>query len=75
MKLTSRLTFASTVFTLALGMWLALASPPTAKAQTIFGRISGTVTDSNKAVLPNAQVTVTNEATNFARTVNTDENG
>ena len=46
-----------------------------ANGQTIFGRISGTVTDPNKAVLPNAQVTVTNEATNFARTVNTDENG
>ena len=43
--------------------------------QTIFGRISGTVTDPNKAVIPNAQVTVTNEATNFARTASTDENG
>jgi hypothetical protein len=43
--------------------------------QTIFGRISGTVTDPNKAVLPNAQVTVTNEATNSARTASTDENG
>jgi len=46
-----------------------------ASGQTIFGRVSGTVTDSNGAVLPNAQVTITNEATNFARIVNTDENG
>lgn len=75
MKLTSRLTFASAVFSVAVCLWLALASPQMAGAQTIVGRISGTVTDPNKAVLPNAQVTVTNEATNFARAVNTDENG
>ena len=46
-----------------------------ASGQTIYGRISGTVTDPNGAVLPNARVTVTNEATNFARTVNTDDSG
>src|SRR4030095_4403168 len=64
-----------TVLHAALRLWPAQASPQMAVSQTIFGRSSGTVTDPNKAVLPNAQVTVTNEATNFARTVNTDENG
>ncbi|MEJ7710516.1 MAG: carboxypeptidase regulatory-like domain-containing protein [Pyrinomonadaceae bacterium] len=44
-------------------------------AQTIFGRISGTVTDAAGAVLPNAAVTVTNEATNQARTVNAADDG
>ncbi len=44
-------------------------------AQTIFGRISGTITDPAGAVLPNVPVTVTNEATNLTRTVTTDEDG
>ena len=43
--------------------------------QTNFGRISGTVTDSTGAVVPNASITVTDPATNFSRTVTTDENG
>jgi hypothetical protein len=43
--------------------------------QTTFGRISGTVTDSTGAVIPNASVTVSNPATNFSRTVNTDGSG
>ncbi|MBA3439886.1 MAG: TonB-dependent receptor, partial [Pyrinomonadaceae bacterium] len=45
------------------------------KAQAITGRISGTVTDPAGAVLPNVSVTVTNEATNLARTVTTDGDG
>jgi hypothetical protein len=56
-------------------MLLLVVAVNAANGQTIFGRISGTVTDANKAILPNAQVTVTNEATNFGRTVSTDENG
>jgi Carboxypeptidase regulatory-like domain len=46
-----------------------------AGAQTIVGRISGTVTDSTGAVIPNATVTATNNATNLSRTANTDDSG
>ncbi len=46
-----------------------------ANGQTIFGRISGTVKDSNGAAVPNATVTITNGATNLVRTVTTDEDG
>ena len=44
-------------------------------AQTVVGRISGTVQDSNGATVPNASVKVTNSANNLERTVTTDENG
>jgi len=43
--------------------------------QTTFGRISGTVTDNNGAVVANANVTATNPATNFSRTATTDDSG
>ena len=44
-------------------------------AQTTFGRISGTVSDSAGAAVPNATVTVSNPSTNFTRTVTTDGSG
>ncbi|MDQ3064040.1 MAG: carboxypeptidase-like regulatory domain-containing protein, partial [Acidobacteriota bacterium] len=44
-------------------------------AQSINGKILGTVTDQNGAVVPNATVNVTNEGTGAKRTVNADENG
>jgi len=44
-------------------------------AQTVVGRISGTVQDSNGASVPNASVKVINNANNSERTVTTDENG
>src|ERR1700730_14689933 len=43
--------------------------------QATSGRISGTVTDSTGAVIPNAAVTVTNGATNLVRTAVTDDGG
>src|SRR5829696_3556538 len=43
--------------------------------QTVVGRISGTVQDSNGASVPNASVKVTNNAKNAERTVTSDENG
>ncbi|HKX84818.1 MAG TPA: TonB-dependent receptor, partial [Pyrinomonadaceae bacterium] len=43
--------------------------------QTNRGGISGTVTDSNGAVVPGAQVTVTNEATGASVVINTSDSG
>ncbi|HYP54164.1 MAG TPA: TonB-dependent receptor, partial [Pyrinomonadaceae bacterium] len=49
--------------------------PSEASAQTVVGRISGTVTDATGAVVPGATVTVTNVATNLVRTAAADEDG
>ena len=46
-----------------------------AVGQTVVGRISGTVQDSNGASVPNAIVKVINTVTNSERTVTSDENG
>ncbi len=45
------------------------------QAQSVVGRISGTVTDPTGSVIPGAQLTITNEATNAERTLITDNNG
>ena len=44
-------------------------------AQSVTGRISGTVRDSSNAVVPGANVTATNQATQIARTARTDDEG
>ncbi|HWC75941.1 MAG TPA: TonB-dependent receptor [Blastocatellia bacterium] len=54
---------------------LTASMPLTAYAQSITGRISGTVTDPSGAVIPGVNVTVTNEATKLSRTVTTDDGG
>jgi hypothetical protein len=46
-----------------------------AAAQSIIGRIAGTVTDSSGAAIPGANVKITNEATNQSRIGLTDANG
>ena len=55
----------------ALVLLCSLAAP----AQTITGRISGVVTDSSGAIVPNAQVIVTNEANELKRTATTSADG
>jgi hypothetical protein len=54
---------------------LSAAIPVPASAQTIVGRISGTVTDQQGAVIPGATVTITNEATDVKRTLTADDSG
>src|SRR6266849_2401317 len=39
------------------------------------GTVSGSVTDPNNAVVPNASVTIANSVTGYTRTVNTDKAG
>src|SRR5215831_10483130 len=46
-----------------------------ALAQTITGRISGTVTDSNGSAIPGVTVKIINEATQQIRNVTADPNG
>src|SRR4051812_49336737 len=48
---------------------------PAAPAQIQAGRITGTVYDPNKAVVPNATITVTNRETKVARKVTTNGTG
>src|SRR5215813_7405575 len=52
-----------------------LPGPGRALAQTIQGRISGTVTDATGAIVTAADVKITNEATELVRTVKTDDRG
>ena len=52
-----------------------LMSVQTAKAQVLYGSVVGTVTDQSGAVLPNAQVTVTNEQTGFTRQATSNASG
>src|SRR5437016_11567840 len=60
---------------LGLMICLMVYSGVSVQGQTIFGRISGAVRDKQGAGIPNASVTLTNSATNLARTVTTDESG
>src|SRR3712207_1379693 len=63
-----------------LASWLSLVMitvsfAPLAMAQETTGAIEGTVTDPQGAVVQNATVTATNKATNFSRSVTTNNNG
>lgn len=58
--------------------WFVLAialSCGMALAQSTFGTLEGTVTDTSGAVVPNATVTITNTDENTSRTVTTDASG
>lgn len=53
-----------------------LLAPKSARAQALSaGTVSGVVLDPNGAVVPNANVTISNPITNYNRTANTDTDG
>jgi Carboxypeptidase regulatory-like domain/TonB dependent receptor-like, beta-barrel len=59
---------------MALGFWL-LGLAQTAKAQVLFGSVSGTVTDQSGAAVPRAHVSSVNKATGVQRETDADESG
>ncbi len=59
----------------ALALVFAVALGATGAAQTITGRISGTVTDASGGVLPGVEVVVTNEGTGLKRNDTTNSEG
>jgi Carboxypeptidase regulatory-like domain len=59
----------------ALALVLLFVVPPTANGQSDQGRISGTVTDSNGALVPGATIVVKNERTGEERTAVSNESG
>src|SRR5437763_9272863 len=62
-----------------LGLYLLLLSSPIwlvrVSAQSVYGSITGTVTDPTSAAVAGAAVTLTNEATNERHTMMTDASG
>ena len=65
----------STVFQICLMSALVVFCASSAAAQGLFGNISGVVTDSSGAVVPNASVKVTNVNTNAVTTLTTNHVG
>ena len=60
---------------LAAALMLLFFAPSSGVAQTSFGTITGIIRDSSGAVLPDANITVTNEQTGISRQATTDANG
>src|SRR5687767_5514302 len=58
-----------------LSLLLLLSCPASLFGQATFGTITGTVTDSTGASVPNTEVQVINEGTNASRTATTGESG
>src|SRR5262245_65173047 len=62
-------------FAFAISILQLRTEPATVFAQSIVGRISGTITDTTGGVLRGATVKITNEATASTRSVTADDNG
>jgi hypothetical protein len=58
-----------------LALFSILAFTSSAHAQSTEGNITGTVTASDGALVPNATITVTDQGTQFSRTVHADSTG
>jgi len=70
--------FPSCAIRLLLTQFVLLAlfiGPAPARAQVLYGSLTGTVTDSAGAVIPNAAVTVTNQGTGEVRATQSDAQG
>jgi hypothetical protein len=67
--------FRTRILSIFVAALLFIMSAGSAAAQDIFGRITGTVTDPSGAAIPNAVVSVTNQATKVTRTVKADSQG
>ncbi len=67
--------FASAAFAVVVAALFLTTCLQPASAQDVFGRISGTVTDTQGAVIPDANITITNEQTKLARTLKSDAHG
>lgn len=65
----------SPIIRIAVLLLLMVCGSLTIQGQTNFGRISGSVKDSNGAAIPNANITITNLATNLVRTATADSEG
>jgi hypothetical protein len=60
---------------IAIAVGLLLSGPPAAQAQSIFASLSGTVTDSSGAAVPDAKVSVENADTKVIRRFVTNSSG
>lgn len=56
-------------------MLIARIGTPSATAQTLYGNLTGNVTDASNAALPNATISIRNVDTGFSRTGTTDGSG
>lgn len=63
------------ILLLGASILLALLVVQPLNAQVLYGSVTGTVTDQSGAIVPTAQVTVTNEATGLKRQTTTDAAG
>src|SRR5215469_3840203 len=75
MRFTRLLHAALTLALIGAGFFIVVSSTPIAYAQADLGSCSGIVTDSTGAVIPNAEVTLTNVATGAVRTTVTNSKG
>src|SRR5689334_5039306 len=60
---------------IVLGIVLLLSAPSTTFGQAVYGSISGTVTDSNGAAVPQARVTITDTGKGVVFNTSTNESG
>jgi Carboxypeptidase regulatory-like domain len=74
-KVAARLIAVFAPSTLMLLLVLSLTASGVLEAQTGTGAIIGTITDASGAVVPNATVTITNQATAFMRTIASNGDG